>query len=302
MSPPARTIHLADPPRPVPLRAQVAALFGGAAAQIGWAIFVAGLLAVVVVVLQSEAMTWLAFRGPTETTEGTVTGVEETESLEGDGPAYRVRYRYRLDGIDRTGSSISDDGALKSGDPVTVEYPRGDHGRSRIRGLRVHRIGSGAAVIVIFPLVGLVAVLAGLPAAFRRRRLLKAGKLGYGRLVGKVDTGNVINNQAVYELTFEMVVPKADRSTSYRQADPGEAEVIRVTHDTHLLAALEDDGEEPFLYDPRDPGRAYPVDGLPAKVTIDADGHIQAPKAALFYLLLPVAALVMLGLLCLPIR
>ena len=293
MTSPARTIQLVDPPRAVPLKAQLVAVFGGVVAQMGWGFIAMGLLFTMIFGVDSEAMTLIEFRGSLGTTKGEVVGIHETSSSENKRRILRVHYRYQTDGQGREGDSYTLSRDLQPGEEVTVEYLTEDPSRSRIQGLRARTFGVGGAFTVLFPIVGLFVVLGSLRGGFRRRRLMRIGRIAYGKLLSKRATNTRVNKQTVYELTFQVAVPKVSEMFGYRQAADTEPDLVEVKHKTHLTAELEDDAEEAFFYDPRDPRQAYPVDGLPGKVTIGANGQIDASQASVLSLLLPSLALFM---------
>jgi hypothetical protein len=65
---------------------------------------------------------------------------------------------------------------------------------------------------------------------------------------------------------------------------------------TSQTQRLEDEGDEPLLYDPTDPTRAFMLDELPSRPTI-LNGELQGrPVAALLAMVLPVIAIVGHGL------
>ena len=288
----------AAPPRVVPLKAQLAALLGSFVGQIGWALAAFGAIFVIIFGVDSEAVTALEFGGQLGTTRGVVQSVEETNSRENKRRIFRVLYRYSIDGKgEREGRSYSLSSKLQPGEEVPVEYPVAHPERSRIQGLRARTFGAGGALTLIFPLVGLGLALFGLPTGLRRRRLLRVGKVARAKLVSKVATTAQVNKQPVYVLMFELSVPKESEVFGYRQAAVSEpAETYMVTHKTFETRVLEDDAEERFLYDPRNPSCAYPIDALPGEVLIGESGELDASKTTYLSALAPALALALLGL------
>ncbi|HNZ24911.1 MAG TPA: hypothetical protein PLJ27_19660 [Polyangiaceae bacterium] len=100
------------------------------------------------------------------------------------------------------------------------------------------------------------------------------------------------NKRPVYALTFEFTVPRETDLFGYRVAS-AEAQTHRITHKTIDTAELEDESEEPLLYDPAKPSCAYPLDGLPSGVGVGPDGQIDASSARRWPIVLPL--LVTLG-------
>ncbi|MCC6897636.1 MAG: DUF3592 domain-containing protein [Polyangiaceae bacterium] len=288
----------AEPPRVVPLKAQLAALLGSFVGQVGWALAALGAFVVIIFGVDSEAVTAVQFGGQLGTTTGVVQSVEKTNSSENKRTISRVRYRYSIDGKgEREGQSYAISPKLQPGQQVQVEFPVGRPERSRIHGLRARTFDAGGALTVIFPLVGLGLALAGLPAGLRRRRLLRVGKVAHAKLVSKIATSARVNKQPVYQLVFELSVPRDNEVFGYRQAAVSEPpETYMVTHKTFETRALEDDAEERFLYDPRNPNCAYPVDALPGDVLIDESGQLDASKTTFLSVLAPALALALLAL------
>ncbi len=283
----AREIKLDEPPRKVPFSAQQAVVFGGITQQIGWAIVLFGLLFGWIFGLDSEAITLIEFRGELDMTDGAVVDVHETAASEGEKTIYGVRYRYRVGEASYEGVSYGFSANFTPGQAVKVQYLVNHPDRSRIEGMRVRKFGPSGIVTVLFPLVGLGLAIRGLFGGLLARRLLKTGRLAFGTLVHKEATNTRITKQTVYKLTFEFSVPKENELFGYRQSATEETEVYQAHHKTHLTAELEDEPEEPLLFDPNNPRRVYPIDGLPGKVKVSAAGHIGAPRSALRTLALP---------------
>ncbi len=290
----ARDIKLDDAPREVPFRAQLAVLFGGVTQQIGWGFVLFGLLFGWIFGLNSEALTLIEFRGELGLTDGDVAAVYETAASENKRSIYGVRYRYQVGEANHVGVSFGLSNNFTPGQVVKVQYLVNRPDRSRIEGMRVRRFGAFAIFPMLFPLVGLGLAIRGLFGGLLVRRLLKIGRLAFGRLVHKAATNTRVNKQTVYKLTFEFSVPKGAKLFGYREAAEQGADVYQVHHKTHQTIELEDEPEEPLLFDPDNPHRAYPIDGLPGQVTVSAAGHIEAPPGLLKGLILP--ALSMLGL------
>jgi hypothetical protein len=221
-------------------------------------------------------------------TDGAVTGVHQTSASENDQTIYGIRYRYQVAEVSHQGVSYALSNRFESGQPVTVQYLVKRPDRSRIEGMRVRTFGLFAIFPILFPLVGLGVAMRGLVTGLLARRLLKIGRLAFGRLVHKEPTHTRINKQTVYRLTFEFSVPEEPKLFGYRQSAQEATALYQVHHKSHQTIELEDEPEEPLLFDPNDPHRAYPIDGLPGKVTVSSAGHIEAPQSPLKTLALPV--------------
>jgi hypothetical protein len=135
-------------------------------------------------------------------------------------------------------------------------------------------------LVVLFPLVGLVLALRGIPRGLRRIRLLRSGRPALGRLVDRRATNVTINDEPVIALTFE-----------FTTEDGATARVVERTHRPQLL---EDDEEEPLLYDPQWPERAALLDHLPGAPRVDGRGrlHVKLGPRTFLPLLLPLAVII----------
>ena len=129
-------------------------------------------------------------------------------------------------------------------------------------------------VPLLFPLIGLTFMAIGLKKGLHGIRLLRRGVTGTGRLVSKKATNTQINHQTVYELTFEF-------TTAWGQK-------AKATARTHETGRLEDEAEEPLVYDPGDPSGAVMLDDLPGRPRLDDLGVTRSRDAAwLHYLIVP---------------
>jgi hypothetical protein len=233
---------------------------------------------------------WWVFSGEWETARGEVMGVEKTLFSEGGSkhrrgtPVYAIHYEFMVDGERHEGVSYVKGKRAEAGRTVTVEFPRGTPGSSRLQGLRRAPVGAVPALITpIFPMVGLVFVIIGWRRGGRGVRLLRHGVLARGRFKSKEATRTRVNRQTVYKLTFEFEV---------------DGRIYQASARTHETERLQDEEEELLLYDPLDPRRAVMLDGLPGRPRIDDNGFIRVESVSrsLMVLVFPVATLVGHGL------
>lgn len=278
---PGRHIHVADPPRPVPLTTQSLVLLGGTLSLIGWLVLSFGLLFSSCFFADSEAVTLVTFRGDKGQAPGQVTEIRETSASENDVPILAVAYAYTVAGVGHQGTSYALGVPFGPGDPVRVEYLLADPGRSRIEGMRMRRFTAAASFVLLFPLVGLLLVYFALRHGVRARRMLRRGLLAYGRLVETKETSGSVNDQPVYDLVFRFTDPRDSGAIK------GWVTEHEVVHRTHELATLTDETREPILFDPDRPSQAVLVDGLVSGIAFDAQGipRGSAPKGCLVVLL-----------------
>jgi hypothetical protein len=135
-------------------------------------------------------------------------------------------------------------------------------------------------VSLIFPLIGAILIANGLRMGIKANRLLAYGKTAAGKLTSKVGTNVQINEKTVYKLTFEFT---AEDGYSY--------EVIAKSHTPEKL---EDEAQEPLLYDADDPNYAVMLDSLPGSPRVDERGNIRtaSPVQALLSLVLPLVTII----------
>jgi hypothetical protein len=269
-------LHLGSAPRRVPLSLRVANFFNGFS-QVGWLFFGIGMIFLMVFGSLSD-LSFLTFRGPHETTAGRVTKVEETGALENNVRVQANHYEYAVAGNLLTGTSYSTGTSVATGEMVTVEYDQDEPVRSRIEGMRRAEFGPGMLFVTIFPLVGLALLIPGLITGFKRNRVLRDGLIANGRLISKRATNVRINQRRVYELRFEFTSRDGRRcEAKARTTDPG---------------LLQDEAEEPLLYDPADPTRAYLLDDAPARPEVEPNGELRGnPARALALMIVPALAI-----------
>ena len=280
-------MNLAGPPKAVPVLVRLRVLFGGFINQFGWFFFGFGLIFVWLFTLHADLTSWYHFRGDIRTVEGNVlyndkTGMSEGGSKHSDGtPIYATHYAFTTtDNVKYEGISYATGRFHNKGETVTIEYPSGKPKISRIRGMGRKHVGLFGLMPVPLPLIGSCLIIAGLKKGVKANRLLTRGELTTGRLKSKVRTKTQVNDQYVYKLTFE-----------FNTADGATAEAVAKTHNTEVL---ENETEEPLLYDPLLPSYAIMLDDLPGSPRIDQGGNIKTatPAAAFLSLILPAVTII----------
>ncbi len=280
--------NLSKPPRDVPGLVSCQLLFGGALSQIGWLLFGFGAVFFWAFAMNSDLPTLLAFGGELEQRQGVATRWEKTRATEGGSknrlgmPVYATHYSFKTpDGKEYSGVSYATGSYRPKGTAVTVEYPRGNPAMSRIQGTRRAVFGAWAGIMGLFPFAGLALAGVGLAKGTRARQLLANGKQGMGKLKSKAATNVQVNKQTVFKLTFEFA---AEDGHSY--------EAVARTHKPH---ELEDEAQEPLLYDPADPRRSVMLDTLPGRPRIDEKGQLCTARPGTAWLVLVLPALSIAG-------
>ncbi|HEX6159301.1 MAG TPA: DUF3592 domain-containing protein, partial [Thermoanaerobaculia bacterium] len=209
---------------------------------------------------------------------GEVTQVEQTGASENEQPVYANYYAFSLAGQRHTGVSYATGQSATVGEQVEIEYDESDPSFSRIAGMRRGMFGPAVLFVLIFPAVGLLFVFFSTRSGLRRARLLREGQFALGKLVSSEETNVQINKRPVFELTFEFISREGQRR---------EAKARTTTPHT-----LEDEAQEPLLYDPKQPAIAYVLDELPSRPHVDSVGELKGSFGAVIPLLIiPVLAI-----------
>lgn len=264
--------HFGSVPRRVPLSLQIVNFFNGFSL-IGWLIFGFGMIFAWAFVLNAD-FSFVTFRGPFAIAEGRVTDVEETGASVNRSRVHANHYEYSVAGTKFSGTSYTTGDVVSTGDSVSIEYDEDHPARSRITGMRRAMFGPGLVFVLIFPLVGLLILIPATIFGIKRNRLLRDGLLADGTLTSKAATNMQVNNRTVYELIF-----------TFTARDGRQYEAKARSTDTRRL---EDESQEPLLYDPADPTRACLLDEAPARPEFEPNGDLRGnPASAIRMLILP---------------
>jgi hypothetical protein len=264
--------QLASAPRRVPLSLQIVNFFN-VIAQVGWLIFGFGMIFFWAFVLNAD-FSFVNFRAPYGTVEGKVTRVDETGASVNRSKVRANHYQYSVDGNFLEGVSYSTGESVSPEETVEIEFALGNPARSRIAGQRRALFGPGVTFVSLFPLIGLAILVPATISGIKRNRLLREGLLVTGTLKSKSRTNVTINNRPLYELIFEFTARDGRRHEAKAR--------------TTVTERLEDEAQEPLLYDPADPTRAYVLDEAPARPEIEMNGDLRGrPAAAVRSLILP---------------
>ncbi|HJQ40961.1 MAG TPA: DUF3592 domain-containing protein [Thermoanaerobaculia bacterium] len=264
-------VMLAPPPRQVPLSLALLNIFG-VFSQVGWAVFGFGMIFAWAFIGNAD-FSFITFRGPHAEQTARVTRVAATGASENDTAVIANHYEYSVAGVHYTGTSYSRGGSATEGERVTVEYDEDHPERSRISGMRRAQFGPGVMFVGIFPLIGVLFIAFSMRGGFRRTQLLRNGLLATGKLLGRERTNVTINDRPVWKLTFE-----------YTARDGQRHEAFASTTDTQRL---EDESDEPLLYDPNNPTAAYVLDELPSRPEFEPTGELRGRTKGYFSAILP---------------
>jgi hypothetical protein len=228
--------------------------FGRTSCIIGFLFSLIGLLFIIFFSFQINWQIYFAGKKDLVATQGIITGFQETEYAVNDNPLFSYNYRYN-DHSDNTyfGNFMEFEGEYSLGQSVDIEYLRKSPDSSRFMGRDRRNFDQ------IMFLGGIGAFLTGLfflvPSSRktrRERRLIMTGLPAEGRLILAEPTNLLINEQPVYNLTFEF---KSGRNSSEKCS-------IR----SHLIRNFSNEHREKLIYDPRKPSNAIVIDTLPGPV------------------------------------
>jgi hypothetical protein len=260
-------------PRRVPPSLQIVNLFNGWS-QAGWLIFGFGMIFFWAFVLNAD-FSFVNFRGPYGTADGKVTRVIDTNASVNRSRVRANHYEYSVGGEWLSGVSYSTGQSVSPGESVRIEYAQGHPTRSRIAGMRRAMFGPGVMFVTLFPLIGFVFLFFAIRSGLKRNYLLREGLVANGTLISKRRTNVTINNRPQYELIFEFTARDGRRHEA----------IARST----FTDRLEDEAQEPLLYDPANPERACLLDEAPARPEFEMNGDLRArPSSAMRALILPV--------------
>jgi hypothetical protein len=277
-------LQYAPPPRYVPLSLRIVNFFN-VGTQAGWGVFGFGMIFVWVFTLNAD-LSFLDFRGEHYKVLGKVTDVRSTGASENHQQIYAHHYEYSVAGSSFNSTSYAKGNTLDSGTPVTVEYDPANPSKSRIEGMRRGQFSPAVLFVVIFPLVGLAILIPSTIWGRRRNHLLENGIFTTGKLLGRRPTNMTVNKRPVIELVFEFTTRDGRR--------------CEATARTTNPQKLEDEAQEPLLYDPENPEKACLLDEAPARPKVEMNGQFAGrPTAALFALVIPTLVIVIHGMIAL---
>jgi len=267
----SREFRLPPPPRNVPISLAVTTAVGSI---IAWLLLAFSSLFFWLFCTRAD-LSFMTFRPPYEEAQGTVRAIKTTGASEDRQKIVRVDYSYRMAGEELQGISYRLAPGPEAGEQVTVEYLPNAPRKSRIAGMRRDLWSPWILLVALFPAGCLIFVIISVRTGLRRCQLLGLGMVTTGKLIDKRRTSATINKQRVYELIFEF------HSYDGRQ--------FTTSARSHRTERLEDEHEEPLLYDPLDPSKAVLVDSLPSRPELDEAGNLRGAPApfVLFALSLP---------------
>ena len=271
-------MHFAPAPRHVPFSLRIINAFN-VFGQVGWALFAFGSIFFWTFVMNAD-FSGLTMRGALQRAAARVTEVESTGASVNRQAVMANHYEFSVAGRLYRGVSYGSSAPTD----VEVEFKDGDPETSRIVGMRRKMFGPGVAFVTIFPAIGFAIAFFAMRHGIKKNAILRDGLLASGTLVEKVPTNMTVNNQRVFELTFEFTTRNGQRAQAKTR--------------TSQPSRLEDDAQEQLLYDPQKPEDAYLLDEAPAHPKVDGTGALVGhPIGAVLRLVLPAVAIALNALL-----
>jgi hypothetical protein len=229
--------------------------------QFGWAFTALGLGFCAVFLAHAD----LGLRGYDAVAAGKVSNVERTSATQNDAPIYAVDAEFHAGDSAEAPAQRRTVRSYTTTPPqldeaVTVDYEAGDPSEACIRGARTRRFGPTAAVIAIFPLIGLFIASFRVRESLRILRLLRHGRQTTAKLIGKHKPPADDDGHPETTLTLQFI------------DEGGEERTFEIR--TFAPEPLEDDAREIIFYDPRDPTRATALDYLPGKLELRGDALV----------------------------
>ena len=238
----------------IPVRIRILHLFGRSSFIIGFLFTIIGLSFIGYFSFQINWRLHFAGKGELHTTQGIITSFQETNYQENDDKLFSYNYKY-LDSLDSTyfGTFLEFEGYYSIGQDVEVQYLINKSSISRFTGKdrknldRIMFLGGVGAV-----LVGFLFMVPSSRRTRKERKIIMAGIPTDGKLLQAVPTNLRVNDQTVYNLTFEFL------------ADNNSTEKCLVH--SHMIQNFTNEHKEKLIYDPRKPSNVVIIDTLPTSV------------------------------------
>jgi hypothetical protein len=253
-----RISYLAPPPRPVPLRVVCAAMLG-IVGGMGAIFFLFGMIFVWIFAGDINLLDEWRLARSTSTSQAIVTQVTGTSSSENDETVYRYTFSFEThEEKTVTAHSYSTGGLYSEGTSVNVTYLPDKPGVARLEGTRLSTFSPWVLLFVsIFPLIGLVMLVASTVSGLSQVFLLSYGEIGGAHVLSSKLTGMSMNKQPVIEYRYEL-------RTRDGQCYEGKSRALP-------SGRVGDEAEEPALYLPSNPKLSVLVDALPLRYPLEVD-------------------------------
>jgi hypothetical protein len=252
-----RINRLAPPPRSVPLRIAISAMFGIT----GWmgAIFlIVGLAFSLVFIHGYRPIDEIRLAASRTTAQGKITAVSYTNSSENDVPVYAYTFAFTTNrGQQVTGVSYTTGEEWSARDSVVIQYVPEEPAIARIAGARNSTFTPWVLFVLIFPAVGAAMFGSAAVSGWREVVLLRRGEVADAKILSTRPTGVTVNNAPVLLYSYEI-------RNSAGETFNGSAKSLPTDR-------LGDEENEPALYLPSHPDNSILVDAISLKRPLDVD-------------------------------
>ncbi|MBN1976064.1 MAG: DUF3592 domain-containing protein [Anaerolineae bacterium] len=257
-----RIDQLAAPPRPVPLRVACRALLGRTGGM-GAIFLLTGLLATWLFIGDIRPIAEVRLALSSETTTGTITRVERTNTTVNDVTVYRYLFAFRTPNEETfTGQSYTVGQEWSAESRVTVQYVPDKPSIARIEGSQLSAAPMwGALLVLIFPGTGAALFLSGAVSGWKQTTLLRHGEVAGAKIISEHATGVIINNVPVIAYDYEFPANDGEEYMGSSKSMPS--------------GLVGDEAREPVLYLPRNPRMSTLVDAIPLRYPLDVDEYGQ---------------------------
>lgn len=238
----------------VPLRIRILFLFGRTSFIIGSLFTLIGLAFIIYFSMQLNWNILFAGKKDLVTTSGFITSLNETLYKVNESTLYEYRYRYYDESqIPYSGFFLEYPDFYKPGQEITIEYLKDSPEVSRFAGKDRQNYDqimflAGVGSIII----GFLFLYPSYRRTRRERKIIMMGRPVEGKLVYAEPTNMRVNEQPVYNLTYEYNTNRDD--------------VQQFSVRSHMIRNLSDERTEILIYDPSNPTKAVVVDTLPGPV------------------------------------
>ena len=238
----------------IPLRIRLLHNFGRSSFIMG---FLFALIGLSFVIFFSFQINWRILVADTDDfadTSAIITAIEETSYTVNENSLFEYSYTYFTGGGNEfSGSFLEFEGSYGMGEEVSIHYLKNFPDTSRISGKdrrNFDRImflaGLGGLII------GIIFIYPSVKKTHKERKVLISGRPARAKLVHAEPTNLNINEQTVYNLTYEY--------------SSGNNKSQEFSLRSHMIRNLAEDQYETIIYDPRNPSSPVLIDTLPGTV------------------------------------
>ena len=191
-----------QPPRPLNIFTQIQILFGGFAVQFGALFFWFGMIFTLIFVGQSELVYLFTIDGEWVETTAVVQQIGDTGVTVNNESLSSYQFSFQLDNQTLQRTCYGTQKGINIGDVVPIEYTAWNTDRARIVGMTNKYFPSWIAVVLLFPIIGLIFLLLGFKSNINALYLVRNGLFTKGKKLSATPTNTRINNRTVYAFEF----------------------------------------------------------------------------------------------------